>query len=844
MNPMQPQMGTPQMSEEELKKLAMLLQQMPANEGLASVTKQEQDLMKNAGGAGNPLPGTQGLGPGGGPVKSYAKEDGRIDEDHRIAVLTDAEVAALNYLKHQDKEQGYPSGNGPMIQALAAMNTDELDYYKYKGMEIPTLNDSGSDETGSGASGDQGRSGGYGGSNSSSSSSGSSPGHGRSGFSTGTSARDYSGSGASGDQGRSGGYGGRDSGGDGGPDRGQFETRPHVIQARSTAAGRSGDWNAHVSQGGSTGGSSAAPPPPPKYKDMNGKEWNTQAEADASNERIKAAMAGIEGQVLTTDSTYERWLARNKDKEEYSGLTDEQRETAYNTARTKSIEDAGAQVPAMVEKMNNFWDKTDEDGNRLYNENTTYDEFKNSLGGDLPANLSEATMRDMFENARTKFQRGEAFTLTPEEVQEFARKAIVTEEVADAEAAKIGEFDLATETEVGEVADVTPTEVEAIASVTDDDLDAIFAGGADKAEQLLLDRISGKAVSPAEQQLKRTSEQNMRMLMGMTAGGDADPAKMRQLKNQWADMTQFAVGEAADLRSQESLAAEKQLVELYKDKDTKVLNTKLANMEKEKQVAIKNGDLSLAGKLANQQTLLTKVVTQANLTQNTKLANLEAMKQKMIEQGKMDMATNLANMQKNVVLAETDAKLAVQSRSLDDGLAMANFQGQKELYGLEAELDMDQAKNDLTLMGFDLQRDLAELDSATQKEIAQLTASWRRAQGNDEKQAAIIGAVGTIIGGIAASDIRAKTNISSGAGEVEAFLDALNEYKYEYKDPRGDQAGMFLGVMAQDLEKTPMGASFVKDTPAGKQVDYGHGLAAILASQANIHDRLRHLEEG
>ena len=309
-------------------------------------------------------------------------------------------------------------------------------------------------------------------------------------------------------------------------------------------------------------------------------------------------------------------------------------------------------------------------------------------------------------------------------------------------------------------------------------------------------------------------------------------------------MTQFAVGEAADLRSQESMAAEKQLIDLYKDKDTKVLNTKLANMEKDKQLAIKNGDLALAGKLANQQTMLTKVVTQANLNQNTKLANLEAMKQKMIEQGKMDMATNLANMQKNVVLAETDAKLAVQSRSLDDGLAMANFQGQKELYGLEAELDMDQAKNDLTLMGFDLQRDLAELDSATQKEIAQLTASWRRAQGNDEKQAAIIGAVGTIIGGIAASDIRAKTNISSGTGEVEAFLDALNEYKYEYKDPRGDQAGMFLGVMAQDLEKTPMGASFVKDTPAGKQVDYGHGLAAILASQANIHDRLRHLEEG
>ena len=50
------------------------------------------------------------------------------------------------------------------------------------------------------------------------------------------------------------------------------------------------------------------------------------------------------------------------------------------------------------------------------------------------------------------------------------------------------------------------------------------------------------------------------------------------------------------------MAAEKQLIDLYKDKDTKVLNTKLANMEKDKQLAIKNGDLALAGKLANQQT--------------------------------------------------------------------------------------------------------------------------------------------------------------------------------------------------------------------------------------------------
>jgi len=456
-------------------------------------------------------------------------------------------------------------------------------------------------------------------------------------------------------------------------------------------------------------------------------------------------------------------------------------------------------------------------------------------------------MRDMYENARKKFQRGEAFTLTPEEVEKFERDAIETATVDDAEGVTLGTVDDATMTTVGEVADVTPTEVEAIKSVTDDDLDVIFTGGIDDAEALLLARVNGTADSPAERQLMRSSEQNLRMMLGATSGGDADPAKIRQLKNIWADQTQFAIGEAADLRSKESLQAEQQLVELYKGKDTMKLNTKLANMEKDKQAAFKNGDLALAGKLANQQTSLQKVITQASLDTNTKLANLEKAKTLAIEQNKTDLATNLANLQKNLTIATVDAKLAVTQRSMDDAVAMAAYKGEQALHGLEAQIDTETMKADLTMMGFDLQRDLAELDSATQIKVAEMTKQWRNAQGDTAKQAAIITAIGTVIAGYASvgSDIRAKTNISPGAGEVESFLDALNSYKYEYKDPAAaDETGMFVGVMAQDLEKTPMGASFVKDTPRGKMVDYGHGLAAILASQANIHDRLRHLEEG
>ena len=832
MNPMQSQMGgmgQPELSEEELKKLALLLQQMPADEGLATINQDEAQLLKDSGGSGRPLAGTQGLGPAGGQVKSYAKkEDGRIDEDHRIAILTDAEVEALNYLKHQDKDQGYPTGNGPLIQALSSMNTHDLDYHTVKGMEIPSLNDFGSEENEDGNISAE-----FGGVSNDYS-------PGPQGSSTGTQPKkeektwslnplDWEG------------FGGDLKADWGGyfaslpqaerPYDIRFETDPAKIQAYYRAN------PGEINSSGPSGGSGTQPPP--KYYDKNGKEHGSQAEADAANAAIDAAMSGIEGSSLTSDSTFQRWHAKNKDDSAYAGLTEAQMEQAYNIALTKSMEAAGSQLPAAVENMNNYL-KTAGAG-------STYETWLATIPeADRPKNISDATLRQMYAKATQKAERNEAFTLTPEEVAEFSRDAIVTDEVSNAVRQEIGNIDAAAETTVGEVADVTPTELKAIQEVTDADMDVVFAGGIDKAEEMLLKRYTGEAVSPAEQQLKRSTEANLRMMLGATAGGDADPAKVRQLKNIWVDQQQWATGEAADLRSQESLAAEKQLVELYKGKSTAKLNQKLANMEMRKQEAFKQGDLTLAGKLANQQSTLTRVITQANIEKDTKLANLEAMKEKAIAQGKMDLATSLANLQKNVSLATVNAELASRGRAQDDALAMAAYQGQQALQGLEVDVDTTKMQNELTEMGFDLQRDLAELDSATQIKVAELTAQWRRAQGDDQKQAAIIGAIATLIIGFATtSDIRAKENISSADDEVESFLDALNAYQYEYSDPASeDEAGMFAGVMAQDLEKSPMGASFVKDTPKGKMVDYGHGLAAILASQANLHERLKSIEEG
>jgi hypothetical protein len=75
------------------------------------------------------------------------------------------------------------------------------------------------------------------------------------------------------------------------------------------------------------------------------------------------------------------------------------------------------------------------------------------------------------------------------------------------------------------------------------------------------------------------------------------------------------------------------------------------------------------------------------------------------------------------------------------------------------------------------------------------------------------------------------------------LLDALAASKYKYKDPERFGEGQQYGVMAQDLEKTPVGRSFVETAPDGsKMVDYGKGFGAVLAAQQMLHERIKSLE--
>lgn len=95
---------------------------------------------------------------------------------------------------------------------------------------------------------------------------------------------------------------------------------------------------------------------------------------------------------------------------------------------------------------------------------------------------------------------------------------------------------------------------------------------------------------------------------------------------------------------------------------------------------------------------------------------------------------------------------------------------------------------------------------------------------------------------IALSDERAKTDVEEFS--PSDFLDSLTSYKYKYKDPKKHGEGERVGVMAQDLEKTDTGAQMVSDSPDGKVVDFSKAGPSVLASLADINDRLRAIEGG
>jgi len=103
------------------------------------------------------------------------------------------------------------------------------------------------------------------------------------------------------------------------------------------------------------------------------------------------------------------------------------------------------------------------------------------------------------------------------------------------------------------------------------------------------------------------------------------------------------------------------------------------------------------------------------------------------------------------------------------------------------------------------------------------------------------------------SDARLKRDIQPGGHTVsDSFLDALSksESTFKYKNPAdepsstGPTGGKYLGVIAQDVQKTPTGDTLVKRGPDGLMLDTVPTLSAALAGLGRLNERLQVVEDG
>lgn len=196
-------------------------------------------------------------------------------------------------------------------------------------------------------------------------------------------------------------------------------------------------------------------------------------------------------------------------------------------------------------------------------------------------------------------------------------------------------------------------------------------------------------------------------------------------------------------------------------------------------------------------------------------------------QAQLNQQTQLAQAQLNQDTAKTNLLSQVDQQKQKDDLVKQYLLAGMTLDQAQVQAEIQQRQFNAGLMA--------------QQEAAGRGVSAQNLAQSTQTVGAVAGALGTIAA--AASDERAKTNVSDGDKPVEQFLDSLAAREYDYKDPAKHGEGRRTGIMAQDAEKSDAGRRMVfTHTDGTKMLDLNKAASLSLASLANINKRLRELE--
>ncbi len=229
-----------------------------------------------------------------------------------------------------------------------------------------------------------------------------------------------------------------------------------------------------------------------------------------------------------------------------------------------------------------------------------------------------------------------------------------------------------------------------------------------------------------------------------------------------------------------------------------------------------------------------------------------------ITQGKGPSLSGQLLQQQAMQNAQATNALIAGQRGVNTGMALRQALQQQGLANQQAmqQAQVGRSQEQMGALGLRQQQYQAnrQFDLAQRQQQQQYDLGVRQINAGIEMQNAAntSSLLGGVIGGGAGigaaalmSDENQKTDIQDGDQAAYDFLDALQAHKYKYKDASlpGAAPGEQLGVMAQDVEQSP-GAQMVQDTPQGKMLDPSKGFGAVLAAQANLHERLKALEGG
>ena len=129
--------------------------------------------------------------------------------------------------------------------------------------------------------------------------------------------------------------------------------------------------------------------------------------------------------------------------------------------------------------------------------------------------------------------------------------------------------------------------------------------------------------------------------------------------------------------------------------------------------------------------------------------------------------------------------------------------------------------------------------SDTTKTLAQQQAQQQQQQQDSSFWGALLSG-GAALATAALSDKNAKTDINDGYGILDAVTKQVNPKSFKYKQETGEDQSKHFGVMAQDLEKTPLAYTVKQGDDGMKRVDTGQ---LTLGNTAMISEMSKKLDE-